>query len=241
MEAHALKRCPRSRNRQATAGHQRWRAWLLLPSPSSHPTASKHRRRPPAPPHLAAVGNVDFLGGAAALGPQALHALHHRHALRHPPKYHVLAVCGRGPGVGQGREGVSHLVTDNPMAFGSATTPQRCSAGACTKPCPAPPPTQLCRPARLTQPGAGRSGDEELGAVGARPRVGHGQQAAVGVLQVKVLIRKCVAWREGATGRGGGLSGCKWVRRASGTVKTPVQAWTAAGLPQRLLSSTCQG
>lgn len=239
-KAHALGRCPCSRNKQVSARRQRWRAWLLLSSPSSHPNASKHHTRPPAPTHLAAVGNVDFLGGAAALGPQALHALHHRHALRHPPKHHVLAVCGRGPGVGQGREGVSHWVTDNPMAFRSATTPQRCAVASQAKPCPAPTPAQLCRPARLTQPGAGRGGDEELGAVGARPRVGHGQQAAVGVLQLKVLIRKCVAWREGATGRGGGWSGRKWVGRASATATASVQPWIAAGLPQRLFSSTLQ-
>ena len=40
------------------------------------------------------------------------------------------------------------------------------------------------------QPGGNDRGDEELGAVGAGARVGHGQQEGLRVLQLEVLVRK---------------------------------------------------
>ena len=42
----------------------------------------------------------------------------------------------------------------------------------------------------VVQPGAGHSADEELGAVGGRPRVGHAQQTGHIVLEVEVLVLK---------------------------------------------------
>ena len=68
-------------------------------------------------------------------------------------------------------------------------------------------PVRHARQRQLTQPGAGRGGDEELGAVCGGARVGHGQQATLCVLQVKVLVRKCVACGGGSGEDGRGRVG----------------------------------
>lgn len=44
------------------------------------------------------------------------------------------------------------------------------------------------------QPGAGDSGDEELGAVGVGTSVGHGKETRLSVLKSEVLISELVAY-----------------------------------------------
>jgi hypothetical protein len=47
------------------------------------------------PAHLSTVCYENLLCSAAAARAKRLHAPHHLHALRHAPKYHMLAVCMR--------------------------------------------------------------------------------------------------------------------------------------------------
>ena len=50
------------------------------------------------------------------------------------------------------------------------------------------------------EPGGGREGDEELGAVGVGASVGHGEKEGLGVLQGEVLVSELVAVDGLATG-----------------------------------------